>query len=278
MSFGPDPWRQASWDGRAAANFICGGAGSGLVVFVALADVRGTALVLLLAAALALVALGLFCVWLEIGRPWRAFNVFAHWRRSWMSREALAALATFAAGSAAAAGATPFLWPAAAAALAFAYCQARILRAAKGIPAWREPRLAAFIVATALAEGAGLFWALSLHHRTVSLPLLAAFGGLVVARWLAWHAYRRRVRSAALPAARALDAAEPWLRYGGTLLPLALVAIAASGAIERAMLPAAAAGLCAVAAGAWVKWTLVTRAGFNQGFALARLPVRGTRP
>ena len=60
MSFGPDPWRQASWDGRAAANFICGGAGSGLVVFVALADVRGTALALLLAAALALVALGLF--------------------------------------------------------------------------------------------------------------------------------------------------------------------------------------------------------------------------
>ena len=128
-------------------------------------------------------------------------------------------------------------------------------------------------------KAAGLFWALSLHHRTVSLPLLAAFGGLVVARWLAWHAYRRRVRSAALPRARALDAADPWLRYVGTLLPLALVAIAAERARSNARCcPAAAAGLCAVAAGAWVKWTLVTRAGFNQGFALAHLPVRGTRP
>ena len=33
----------------------------------------------------------------------------------------------------------------------------------------------------------------------------------------------------------------------------------------------------AVAAGGWFKFTLITRAGFNQGFALARLPVRGVR-
>ena len=37
------------------------------------------------------------------------------------------------------------------------------------------------------------------------------------------------------------------------------------------------AGLLAVAAGAWFKFTLITRAGFNQGFALAHLPVRGVR-
>ena len=29
------------------------------------------------------------------------------------------------------------------------------------------------------------------------------------------------------------------------------------------------------ATGAWFKFTLITRAAFNQGFALARLPVRG---
>jgi hypothetical protein len=39
----------------------------------------------------------------------------------------------------------------------------------------------------------------------------------------------------------------------------------------------ALAGVCALGAGAWLKLTLVTRAAFNQGFALARLPVRGTR-
>ena len=40
---------------------------------------------------------------------------------------------------------------------------------------------------------------------------------------------------------------------------------------------AAVAGAAALVAGAWFKLKLVTRAGFNQGFALARLPVRGVR-
>jgi hypothetical protein len=35
--------------------------------------------------------------------------------------------------------------------------------------------------------------------------------------------------------------------------------------------------LLAALAGAWIKLVIVTRAGFNQGFALARLPVRGAR-
>ena len=33
--------------------------------------------------------------------------------------------------------------------------------------------------------------------------------------------------------------------------------------------------LTALAAGLWFKFTLVTRAAFNQGFALPHLPVRG---
>ena len=36
MSFGPNPWQQQSWDWRAAGNFICGGAGGGLIVCAAL--------------------------------------------------------------------------------------------------------------------------------------------------------------------------------------------------------------------------------------------------
>jgi len=53
---------------------------------------------------------------------------------------------------------------------------------------------------------------------------------------------------------------------------------------EAALAPATAttliaiAGLAAAAAGAWVKLMLITRAAFNQGFALVRLPVRGVRP
>jgi len=50
-----------------------------------------------------------------------------------------------------------------------------------------------------------------------------------------------------------------------------ILAVRLAGAAGRI----AIAGLAAALAGAWLKFTLVTRAGFNQGFALAHLPVRG---
>jgi phenylacetyl-CoA:acceptor oxidoreductase 26-kDa subunit len=40
---------------------------------------------------------------------------------------------------------------------------------------------------------------------------------------------------------------------------------------------AALAGASAAFAGAYFKYTLVTRASFNQGFALTKLPVRGVK-
>ncbi len=45
--------------------------------------------------AMAFVGAGLFCVWLEIGRPWRFLNVFRHPARSWMTREAIIAIVLF---------------------------------------------------------------------------------------------------------------------------------------------------------------------------------------
>jgi phenylacetyl-CoA:acceptor oxidoreductase subunit 2 len=69
------------------------------------------------------------------------------------------------------------------------------------------------------------------------------------------------------------------LEIAGTLLPLVVVAAIAAGFVASpSLLPSAAvAGLLAALAGAYFKFMLVTRAGFNQGFALPHLPVRGTR-
>ena len=101
------PQLQTSWDWRAAANFIGGGTGTGLfavasigVIFsqMSLSPFEGanlTALVAVSLLALALVGMGLFCVWLEIGRPWRFLNVFLHAKLSWMTREAIAAIGFF---------------------------------------------------------------------------------------------------------------------------------------------------------------------------------------
>jgi len=280
MSSGPAPWRQLHWDARAAGNFIGGGAGSGLLVFAALSGAEGPALSALVFAGLALVGLGLVCVWLEIGRPLRALHVFLNPRTSWMTREACAAALLFPLGLALILGARGLVWPLAALALVFVYCQGRMLMAARGIPAWREPLVAPLFVVTGLVEGGGLFFATEPWHRQGNEPLLVLFGTLVLARVLVWLAYRWRVAAVVDPRALvALDQAGRWLQLAGTLLPLLLVAATTMTALDAATLPlvAGAAGVLATLAGAFMKLVLITRAGFNQGFALAHLPVRGQR-
>ena len=275
--FGPLPWQQTSWDARAAANFIAGGMGGGLIVFATLSGATGQAFSALVLAGLGLVALGLVAVAFELGRPLRALRVLTNVRSSWMSRESWAALLLFPIGLAAALGAPSLAWPAAALALVFVYCQARMLQAAKGIPAWREPLLGPLLVTSGLAEGAGLLLATAPLHGAATMTTVALFVALVLARMAVWIAYRRRLERDAAPGARAaLDGAGRVLLVAGTFAPVALVAVAAFAGGYASPI-AALAGLLAAFAGAAAKLAIVTRAAFNQGFALARMPVRGVR-
>lgn len=278
MSYGPNPWQQAHWDWRAAGNFICGGAGAGLVIFSVLSGLQGLAATLAIVAGLGLVGLGLLCVWLEIGRPLRALNVFVNLRSSWMSREALVSVFLFALGMGLAAGVKSWAVPVVIAAVAFIYCQARIVQAARGIPAWREPLTVPLLITTGLAEGAGLFWLAVAWQGAGGTLLASLFALLVLARWVIWRAWRRRVATVSAPRALAqLHRVGPALQWIGTVLPLVLAVVAATGLLPVAWAPVllVAAGLGVAATGAWFKFTLITRAAFNQGFALARLPVRG---
>jgi phenylacetyl-CoA:acceptor oxidoreductase subunit 2 len=275
MSFGPRPWQQRHWDWRAACNFVFGGTGTGLIVAAALAGPRQ--MTVDVPVGLAFVALGLTAVWLEIGRPWRAINVMFNPFTSWMTRESFASLPLFALGLAVAIrGGVMLAALSALAALLFVYCQARILRGAKGIPAWREPALTPLIVSTALAEGAGLACLLA--------PLAGGGSGVpgawlalaLVARSIAWPLYRGRIAKAVSPEARAaLDAAGRRLMQLGTVAPLALLVAGLFFEPAAQEGGAALAGLAALAAGWQFKYVLVTRAAFNQGFALPHLPVRG---
>ncbi len=278
MSYGPNPWQQLHWDWRAAGNFIGGGAGGGLIVFSALAGAEGGLRMLLVLAGLALIGAGLVCVWLEIGRPLRAMNVFLHPQRSWMTREALVAALLFPAGLAAAFG-VPFMLPVAGVlAAAFVYCQSRILRAAKGIPAWRERRLTPMLLNTALVEGGGLYFALSVWRHGSPWWLWALLVAGIVARVALWRNWRHALAGRVTrPALAAVDRPATWLLVLGTLLPLALMLATLSGPAAHPAWPPvlALAGLCAAAAGSLFKYMLVTRAAFNQGFAVPHLPVRG---
>jgi len=276
--FGPKPWHQTNWDFRAAFNFILGGTGSGLLVLAAFSGLAGDALRAEFLLGMALIGAGLLSVWFEIGRPLRAMHVGFNPFTSWMTRESFAAGAVFALGlSAAWMGSQALAQAAALAALAFAYCQGRMLRAAKGIPAWRVPALAWLIFTTALAEGAGLFVVLATLFDTPAKGVLGYFSLALLARGLAWSIYRGSVaKSAVRPALAALDRTGKVLIQFGTIAPLALLLlglIAADIARGAVLL----AGVGALAAGWQFKFVLITRAAYNQGFALPHLPVRGTR-
>ncbi len=281
-NYGPNPWQQTSWDWRAAGNYICGGAGTGLLIASALIGTPAPASLAspdwLVFAGLALVGLGLMCVWLEIGRPLRAMNVFINPWTSWMSREAIISVVLFPAGLAAMLGFAGWLWVTAALALGFLYCQSRMLPAARGIPAWRSPWVSPFFLLTAACEGGGIFLLLGLFHRRVTPTLLIAFLVLSALRVLVWQRYRSSVEpSLALPAKRALDRAGQQLLLFGSSVPLLLLIAGTwlGGPVQTLLL--ALAGACAAWAGGYIKYTLVTRAAYNQGFALFRMPVRGVR-
>lgn len=279
---GVEPELQPFWDERAAGNFIGGGTGAGLLLWSAIAaSGHGTAIGLPLFLALAFIGVGLFCVWMEIGRPLRALNVFFHARTSWMTREAIVAGPLFLCGLIALlSGWLFFAWLAALIGLVFLYCQARILQACKGIPAWREPMTVPLVAATGLAEGAGLYWILAPWWGQGNILSWLTLGALLLLRFVLGSAWRRRLAAALRPASlRAVDrTALGW--KAGSLLPLALVLIGAAAPplpSVAALLLQLLAGLLALGGGALFKFMLVTKAGFNQGFALPHLPVRGVR-
>jgi len=231
--------------------------------------------------ALALIAFGLFLLIFKIGRPLRSIYVLRQPQRSWMSREAwvaaiffpLALLAVWSEDSA-------ILGITAVLGLLFLYCQCMILKEAKGIPSWRSPEIVPLIAVTGLTEGVGLFLAMLplLPGLTpVAPPVAAAMLGLVAARGLAWMNYSTGLRNAGAPTRtfEVLNAYRPWFLAFGLAVPAIAVAL---GFIVTAVAPLlfALGGFSAFAAGWALKFILVTRAGYNQGFALNHTPVRGT--
>lgn len=284
-----EPELQGYWNWKAAGNFIAGGAGAGLLFFTAIAA-QGNPVWLLRAGfiALALIALGLLCVFLELGRPYRALNVIFRPKTSWMSREALVAGPMFALGAAAVwFESRPLAVAAGILALALLYCHARLLNAAKGIPAWREPATVQLILVTGLVEGSALFVALASAAGAIPILALVTLAVLILARLSVWRTYRTRLLVPGAAPIKTVDAIERLnrqLAIIGHPLPLVLVVAGAFTPVVGGVL-AAVGAMLAAAAGWYLKYALVTRVSYNQGFAIPRSPARtpgfsrpGTRP
>lgn len=274
------PKVQTNWDWRAAANFVFGGTGTGLLAATMLAGLFSTTVWPAVLLALVFVSVGLFCVWLEIGRPWRFLNVYRNARTSWMSREAFAALPFFGFGGLSwLTGSLTLGFLAALSGFVFLYSQARILRAAKGIPAWRQPGIVPLIVATGLVEGTGvlvLLFVLTGVERDLGLGLAFVLLVLLVVRWVLWKSYRVSFKETGAPTglAAVLDSPETGMTWviHGVLIGLTIVAIFSPFGQEAAL---ALAGLGAAASGWMFKYALITKAAFTQGFALNKMPARG---
>ncbi len=276
------PKLQQHWDWRAAMNFILGGSGTGLFAANMLAGPASWWIAFL---ALAMVGIGLAHVWAEIGKKLRFLNVFRHPQKSWMSREALIALPFFALGGLAWLMGLSDIGPArlfgafaAIFALAFLYAQGRILRASKGIPLWRRPEIVALIVATGLTEGVGMLAALLvMAERGAPDWLAGALVILLAIRLGTWLHYRNAVRWNGAPS-KAIAALDAW-PVMGALAQLALMGLALVAVVPVwqpiGELTLFGAGLGAAMTGWAFKFNLVTKAAYDQGYAINRMPARG---
>src|SRR5664280_239944 len=214
-------------------------------------------------------------------RPLRFLYVLRQPQRSWMSREAWVAGLLFPLALAALWSGYPMVLLAAAmVGLLFLFCQGMILEQSKGIPAWRTPQVIAFIMATGLAEGCGLFLLLAAMLPAlgaVAKPMAIALAALAATRAWTWRRYFNALVSDGVPT-RTLEiftACRGWFFAVGLVLPVALVAVGLILTTANAAL-FALAGLSVFVTGWAIKFILITRAAYNQGFALPHTPIRGS--
>jgi phenylacetyl-CoA:acceptor oxidoreductase subunit 2 len=271
-----EPSRQTAWDWRAAIQFICGGTGSGLIALTALAAwsdpawLWRTGLV-----GAGFICLGLLSVFIKLGRRWRAFLVIMNPFTSWLTREALLAPVLLGLELLAVMLTNPILGSAAAVAgLSFLYAQARMLKEARSIPAWRDERMVWLIVATGLTEGASLLIVATALLGSPGGWLSGAFLILLAARYSAWTIYRRHLSAPGNAPIRTVDvlaSMNPAVMLGHTLPLVLLLTLVLPG---LGWLWTLAAGLAGLLSGWYLKFMLITRAAYNQGFALTHIPAR----
>ena len=263
---------QTNWDWRAACNFMFGGTGSAALVAGVLAAAPATPSPVVVLIALALVGIGLTMVWLEIGRPWRFLHVFFHPQASWMTREACVGTVLFPTTLAALALDSIVLYALAALlALLFLYCQARILKAAAGVPAWREPAIVPLIMFSGAVEGCALVVAASALADSAATWVIIALMVLLGVRVWSWFAYVDALRraQAPAPALSVLQGIQREVLVFGTALPMALILASLTG-IET--VPALVLSSAVVIAVGWrVKHTIVIKAAYKQGYGVGKL-------
>jgi phenylacetyl-CoA:acceptor oxidoreductase 26-kDa subunit len=281
--------KQKVWKWPAATNFSLGGMGTGfylvglLLVHMTVAGSWFPALLQTAPFKLlgpALVGLGFLALTTEAGRPQRGLNLFRHLRRSWMSRETLAAALFIPLAG------LDWLFPnpalsllAAAAGLALMVCQGFILYRARGVTAWNSRWMPLFFITSGLATGSGLMLVvLTLFnllfgarvYAVVPLPLVALGAGVLnlgiwwVYTWKSDRAFQKATSALRHPNALA------FIVGVGHLLPIVLLLLTLtlipSGAPQSATL--VVAGLALMFGGVRQKFGIILEAGYLRPIVL----------
>ena len=207
------------------------GCGYGLLFLLAIAlaveprMLPHAAAVVALVSGVVFAAAGLTASMLHLGKPLRAWRAFSQWRSSWLSREGVAAVASFIPALvlfvALWRGGNTTLVRSTALALALlaittVWCTARIYTSLKTVQAWNNAYALPGYLLFALLGGAGWLWlllAFNGRHATLSqyiMPLLVAF----LAAWCALikGGYWKHIDTA--PAAANAESATGLGRFG----------------------------------------------------------------
>ncbi|MCP5094792.1 MAG: dimethyl sulfoxide reductase anchor subunit [Chloroflexi bacterium] len=284
-----NPSHQKPWDWRASIQFICGGTGTGLLLFTALVALQIDSWLQRTGyLALVFLGIGLLSVFIKLGRRWRAMFVILNPRTSWMTREALLALPLFVLAGVGVLFTLPLVvLIAAVLGLGFLFAQAKMLESARGIPAWRTPLIVPLIVVTGLVEGGSIFVIATAVFDTVGLWMPITLLVLLALRLWIWQTYFKTLTTpggAPIGTVTVLTDSRNTIIWVGHVAPLVLLAMGLVVPGGTAVL-GALAGVAAIFGGWTMKFTIIARAAFNQGFALKHTPARtpgyggaGTKP
>lgn len=164
------------------------GLGFGLMAWLGVGAAKGEGWVAVAFAGLAigLAGAGLVASLFHLGHPERFLKAFSQWRSSWLSREAVLAVASLTAFALYAAlwalaglRLAPLGWLVALLALVAVFCTAMIYAQMRSVPRWHSPLTPVLFLLAALAGGALLAGA-----DDAAAPLLAALGLAQVADWI----------------------------------------------------------------------------------------------
>ncbi|MBO6782032.1 MAG: dimethyl sulfoxide reductase anchor subunit [Alphaproteobacteria bacterium] len=189
------------------------GAGYGALIWLAVFAITGAVVpdtvsgLAVFAVALGLVTAGLLSSTFHLGHPERAWRAISQWRTSWLSREGVAALATYIPVLLFALGWILFEshdggWRIAAVVSALAAavtvgCTGMIYASLRAIPRWTDATVVPVYLAFALASGGALAFAILAFFTPMSSVWALAVAAVIAAAWALKFLYWRRIDNAA---------------------------------------------------------------------------------